>query len=671
MVAVAAGEESLQLAQAKIRNFRSLKDVTVEFGTHTAFIGGNGTGKSSILKALDKFYSAGKAVDADDWYGRDTSQSIEIELTYTNLSEDEAKVFESRVRDGRLTVTRVFDGTTTSGRYHGVVPQDPNFRTIRDAGAAMEKRRLYNELRSSGGKYGELPVASSAPAVDEAVAQWETDHPGDLELMLDNGQFFGFQNASRGALQRFTNFVFLPAVREAAADAADAKASPIQQLLELIVRSAILKREDMVNFRAEVNARYKEITAPENMPELAALGGRLTQDLQRLYADATVALAWRETSEMAVPLPAAEVSLSQDGFGGPVDRQGHGLQRAFIFTLLQQLATATTQSQQQVSSSPDLESDLTSKVTILTAAPSLILAVEEPELYQHPTKQRHFADVLRRLSEGSLPGADGHTQVAFASHSPMFVSMPHVDEIRFVRREECDEGDFKQCRLDALDLGAVAAKLETAVGRPPGTFTAESLKARLHILGPELSEGFFADGVVLVEGRSDKAALYAAADRLGVSFEAAGLAVLSAEGKSCIDRPLLIFRELGIPTYPIWDCDVSGKEPKPALNLLLLRAVDPNSDHKIPPTTTCIEEIYSCFENDLETTLRAEITASRYDTCLTQVCEQYGAGRADAQKNPEIMKALLARVETDGGASPTLEAIIRQIWFKLKGIKLP
>lgn len=46
-----------------------------------------------------------------------------------------------------------------------------------------------------------------------------------------------------------------------------------------------------------------------------------------------------------------------------------------------------------------------------------------------------------------------------------------------------------------------------------------------------LAEGFFATGVVLIEGRSDKAALTASAQVLGLNFEAAGIAVLSAEGK--------------------------------------------------------------------------------------------------------------------------------------------
>lgn len=115
----------MQLERARIRNFRSLRDVEVVFGAHTALIGGNGAGKSSILKAIEKFYSTTKNCDADDFFGRDQGQPIEIELTFHQLSEQEAAAFEDRVRDGRLVVTRIFDGGPSSGRYHGVVPQFP------------------------------------------------------------------------------------------------------------------------------------------------------------------------------------------------------------------------------------------------------------------------------------------------------------------------------------------------------------------------------------------------------------------------------------------------------------------------------------------------------------------------------------------------------------------
>src|SRR3546814_2546034 len=81
----------------------------------------------------------------------------------------------------------------------------------------------------------------------------------------------------------------------------------------------------------------------------------------------------------------------------------------------------------------------------------------------------------------------------------------------------------------------------------------------------------FANGVILGEGRSDKAALTATARMLVVSFEAAGIAILSAEGKANLDRPYVIFRELGIPTFILWDCDQQLPEDKrsPAIDLAL------------------------------------------------------------------------------------------------------
>ena len=194
-------------------------------------------------------------MNLDDYYGRDNTEPIEIELTYDDLTDAEAETFESRVREGRLTVTRVFDGGASSGRYHGVVPQDPDFRTIREAPNFTAKRNTYNALRTAGGDYVALPTVQSAAALDDALGAWEQAHPGQLVLMRDDGQFFGFQNAGRGALQRHTSFVFIPAVREASIDATDAKSSAIQRLLQLVVRSAILKKAELVEQKS-TNAMF-------------------------------------------------------------------------------------------------------------------------------------------------------------------------------------------------------------------------------------------------------------------------------------------------------------------------------------------------------------------------------------------------------------------------------
>ena len=658
----------MQLRRASIRHFRSLREVQVEFGPHTAFIGGNGVGKSSILKAVERFYSSAKVLDKDDFFGRDQSQPIEIELTFDQLTEDETETFESRVRDGQLVVTRIFDTSPASGSYYGSVPQNVDFLPIRAQTTANPKREAYKALREGNPNYSGLPAAASAAAVDAALAEWETNNPNALTLQRDDGRFFGFQNAGRGALQRRTTFVFVPAVRDASSDAADTKASAIGRLLEILVRSSILKKQEVQQFQEEVTARYRALVSPENMPELGELAGNLTTDLKELYENAAVGLDWREAGDIPVPLPAADVTLSDEGFGGPVDRQGHGLQRAFIFTLLQHLARASTGPNE--GPEPEAESSAEAQ-TAPAAAPSLILAIEEPELYQHPTKQRHLARVLRRLSTTALPGAAGATQIAFASHSPMFVSLAHSDEIRLVRRTDCTDSDLKQCELRALDLEAVARKLERATGKPPNTYSAESLKPRLHILGTELAEGFFADGIVLVEGRSDRAALVAAARQMNLDFEAAGIALLPVEGKNNLDRPFLIFRELGIPVFMIWDCDVGTKDHKAAVNLALDRLMNPDADLQAPSEETEVAQGHAHFRVTLEQCMRDELGSDRYDDWLKEACEPYGFDPSkDAQKIPDVMSALLAKAAAAGQQAETLESIVRSIWQHLRGITI-
>ena len=45
----------MRISQISVKNFRSLADVTLDLGDYAAFIGADGSGKSSVLYALDWF----------------------------------------------------------------------------------------------------------------------------------------------------------------------------------------------------------------------------------------------------------------------------------------------------------------------------------------------------------------------------------------------------------------------------------------------------------------------------------------------------------------------------------------------------------------------------------------------------------------------------------------
>lgn len=664
------------LKRVSIKNFRPIRNATVEVGSQMAIVGGNGSGKSSFLRAIDRFFGASTTVELDDFFGRSVDEPIEIGLTFTRFNELEREMFGPRIHDDEMTVVRVFEaaGGKTNGRYYGATMQHPRFAPIRAAQGAALMREAYSLARQSGGDYADLPAVTRADQIPEALAQWEAQHPAQCELGRDDGQFFGFTNVAKGALQKATSFVFIPAVRDASADALDTRGAVIARLLELVVRNAIQRRTEIQRFQTRISQEYRGLTDPEKLHELGDLSGHLTQTLQQFYKDAAVALRWKPTEDFAVPLPAADVFLNDDGFEGPVDRKGHGLQRAFILTLLQHLAratsadvaraeaTATADTAPAAPTSPESDRTPAAPPEMYTI-PGLILAIEEPELYQHPTKQRHFAKVLSQLSMGELPGVARHTQVLFATHSSLFVSMDRFDEVRLARRCKYIDSDHKECRVTYSTLTEVARRLENAFGEDRGTYTADGLRARLHIISAEIAEGLFADTVVLVEGVSDRAAILAAAALEDIDLEALGVAVLAVDGKPNVDRPAAIFGCLKIPTFLVWDCDkkpsgtIEGVRQNRALQILSGVAREDVAD-----AATKIEGTFACFETELETVLQEELGFELYKRQLDAVKAKYGMERDDdAEKAPFAMREVLMGAAKHGKRSTTLRTIIKAI----------
>lgn len=662
----------MRLKSIRIKNFRLIEDLHVDLSPQTAILGGNGCGKSTVLRAMERFFGQQTTMEADDFFGKDLTRTIEIELTFHEFNAPELELFDSRIHNNEMTVTRVFDagGGKGSGKYYGSTLKHPGFDPIRSADGARERTTAYNQVRAAAPHYAALPPVQRADQVPANLENWERDNFAECELGRDDGQFFGFTNVAKGALQKSTNFVFVPAVRDASADSVDAKGAVIAKLMELVVRNAIQKRQDIREFQTRISQEFKEITDPAQLPELGGLAEVLSQTLKMFYNEAGVALEWRPIEEFSIPLPQADVFLDDDGFKGPVDRKGHGLQRAFVVTLLQHLARASSDAADQAEDEARVAAraeagDPEQQQEDPRAMPGLILAIEEPELYQHPTKQRHFARVLSELSSGHIPGVATSTQVIFASHSSLFVSVDRFEQIRIARRANSQNPDMKTCSVRSAVLESIVRKLEEIHSQPVGAFTSESLRARLHILGPELAEGFFANLVVLVEGVSDRAAIVATARAMGTDFEALGIAVLPVGGKANLDRPALIFAEFGIPSYVVWDCDSSENGADRAevvkMNRMLQRMCGV-AEADLSDFVAVVEDGYACFDDKLEMTMRAEIGEVAFLRHVDAAKLTYGVAKnRDALKTPVIVTEVLRRAEEENLRSQTLNGIVEAI----------
>ena len=649
----------MRIREIHVKNFRSILDESLSCDCLTALVGRNGAGKSSFLNALEIFYDPSPNIVEEDFYFDDTCQNIEIAITFTDLSNEEKEKFCHYIDDDSLVVVRVLSlpqppETKGSTAYHGICLQNPEFISVRNAGNATAITRQYNEIRKTG-KYSSLPTARSEAKVHEALAQWERHHSEQCSRMQDDGKFFGFRSSVQGNLGRHTIFIRIPAVRDAQDDATEKKGSCITDLMDLAVRSVLTSRKDVEDFKDQTQVKYKEILDADNLKELHSLERDLSATLQSYAPNASVLLQWSKLADIEIPMPRAQIKLLEDGYESAVHRTGHGLQRAFILTMLQHLVAAReAEITAEESSIEDKNLDLGSANVHL---PSLVLAIEEPELYQHPSRQRHLTSVLLKLASGTISGVARRTQVIYTTHSPLFVGLDRFDQIRVLRK--CFNGNKKPkiTRVKEADMGSVACELQQAQGQTNTSFTPETLRPRLQaIMTPWMNEGFFSDIVVLVEGEADRAAILGVAQWMNFDFDSLGITVIPCIGKNNLDRPLVIFRHLGIPVYVVWDGDNNSK---PEANRRLLRLLGVEEEQYRPHY---VGNEYAYFEKDVETTLANEIETCRFNSLLDEAKKKFGMSKNnEAFKNPAVFQHIVTNADANGKISKSLKHIVEKI----------
>ena len=662
----------MRIRSLHVKNFRSILDAKLSCSSLTALVGRNGSGKSAFLSALDLFYDPSAKIATEDFYSEDVHQEIEIAITYEDLNSHEQHLFSPYVDGTSLTVARVFslNASRSSATYHGMRRQSQDFVRIRNTDGKRALVNAYNALVQSSDflEYKSLPTARSADAANTAMIDWERDHPEACERHRDDGQFFGFSQVGQGYLGRHTRFIRVPAVRDAGDDATEQRGSAITEIINLVVRNALANHAELTALKERAKAEFAKIMDEDALVQLMVLQDDLTTMLRSFVPDTAVALRWNQVPELTIPDPQTDVRLEEDGYTSTVTRTGHGLQRAFIFTLLQHLSTVR-QSANSAEDGADTAVEPQDNSPDAESTPSLILAIEEPELYQHPSRQRHLASVLMQLAEGGIPGAVANTQVIYTTHSPLFVGLDRFDQIRVLRKEPAIADKPRATHVHSTSMNAVARRLQDAT-RTTATFTPESMGARLQaLMTPMVNEGFFADLAVLVEGESDRAAILGTARSMNHDFDAAGIAVIPCNGKTNIDRPLIIFSELGIPTYTVWDSDKDAKTPedkkaqskhnKRLLNILGRDEVE---------WPWYVGDKSACFEDNLDKTIQREIGHQIFDDLLSDASDRIGIQRKDARKNVHIVESILVEASAQGKECATLRSIVQNIvMLKEKG----
>ncbi|WP_039565029.1 ATP-dependent nuclease, partial [Ralstonia solanacearum] len=164
----------MKIQSVRIKNFRTLTDVTIPFDSVTTFIGPNGAGKSTVLRALDWYFNGkpGSLTEKDCSFGV-TDEDIEVRVTFADLTDKDRDALGKYAPDGVATFTawkrRSPNGSDVlSANAKGF----PDFNAIKEASGATAKKDLYADLRSSRPDLN-LPAANTGAAVEQAMVTWE------------------------------------------------------------------------------------------------------------------------------------------------------------------------------------------------------------------------------------------------------------------------------------------------------------------------------------------------------------------------------------------------------------------------------------------------------------------------------------------------------------------
>lgn len=516
----------MKIQSVRIRNFRALNDVTIPFDSVTTFIGPNGAGKSTVLRALDWFFNGkpGSLTEKDCSFGA-TNENIEVQVAFTALTDKDREALGKYAPDGVATFTawkrRSPDGTEVlSANAKGL----PEFNAIKAAGSATAKKEMYAALRSSRAEL-DLPAANTGAAVEQAMTAWESSHTDQLvdapEALQTN--FFGFN--SGGKMSGLFDFVLVTADLRASEESIDGKSSIIGRILERSIDRAAAD-DEIAKIVEESRAKQQQVYEQKFKAQLDAITSQLNEVVSSYAPGRSVTVSPAEV-ELKAPRTTFDVAVLDGGTSTVVERQGHGFQRTLLISALQLLAQSGAASAEGV----------------------ICLAIEEPELFQHPIQAQAFAKVLRSLAED----AGKRIQVTYATHSPYFLEARHFDQVRRLTRL-ADKNPAVAVHFATVD--GVKAKLT-------GTVDADQVVRQLDgIVTNRLAVTLFAARALLVEGDTEAAVFYGIGDRDAVGrLESLGLSIVSACGKGGIPLAHAILVSLGIPTYVMFDGD-SGFEAR-------------------------------------------------------------------------------------------------------------
>lgn len=633
----------MKIHSIQLENFRSFKNQLVTIDDYSCFVGPNGAGKSTILSALNIFFQNVtsstpnvRELDEEDFNNKNTALPIRITLIFNELSESAKSDLSDYVRQDKLVVAaeahwdnvRRFATVRQHGHRLGMkVFAEEYFSKESDGMKVADLKIIFASLRNN---FPEIAAAATGPKMIESLQKYEADHPELCELIPSDDEFYG---ANSGKLNKFIQWVYVPAVKDAQEEGEESKKGALGILLGRTVRAKTNFSEQLAALRKEIFDKF-ELLLSSNQQALEEISAKLKARLAEWsHIDTNLDLRWLSDPAKSVQVnePIAGVYTGEGEFTGRLARMGHGLQRSYLLALLTELASLDTEN-----------------------APTLLLGCEEPELYQHPPQARRLADVFRSLTEKN-------TQVLITTHSPYFVSGKNFEDIHIIRKSASNTGSTlshtSTADFNSFLLGHSKNKERT---------TPAGLRAKIgQSLQPHLNEMFFCRHPVFVEGLEDVAYITTALHLFGHwdEFHSMGCHLIPSNGKNHLIHPVALSTKLGLPYYLVFDCDSDARDEdlskhEPDNNTLFSLVGAPPDDPF--PKIGYRSSICTAWATNMGSSISSDFSSDAIEK-HTQIARKVCGQAKSLDKNSMFIAEWLTSAHEDGHKSASLEMLCKEI----------
>lgn len=538
----------MRLTGLRVQNYRSVVDSgDISFQPLQAFVGENNAGKSNLLYALQVFLTPGAAGVAESDFFR-PDEAIIITATFEQLASVERKRLRPYLLGDRLILekhmTMQKDRKTGKSRpqaeYHGyeAKPRDWWLSIV----GVTDREGSRPKWKDIAEEHGILEYVRN----DAGIVHKSSYETGLKRLLLER-EDIQFEEPNLGQTQALglqpvlvsslPNIHILPAITDYSDEIERrASGSNFRRLMGDLA-DRILKFDPRFQ---EIESAIKTLGSLLNAPQE---GEQREQGLERLAVLETVEQRLQAIIARLMPsVSGVQVKVAVEGVRDVFSRgvsiwvddgkltevlvKGHGLQRCVVFGLLQALIL---NQRGQLIPTPQDTPDAPE-----TGEQTIILAIEEPELYIHPQMQRLIYSVLKDFAATD--------QVVYTTHSPSFVDVARYESVAVVRKDSVESGtQVSQCAVGVLDESTERKTFQF-----------------LSSFGLEQNQMFFARKVVLVEGDEDRIALLAAGRDLSIFKEFPeehGFTIVVIGGKQEMKKYIKLLTAFTIPCVILHELD--------------------------------------------------------------------------------------------------------------------